>query len=188
MGRWSAIADYHGPTTEDRIQLPDPVIIEDYDPRWPQLFAILRSRIAAVVGGLAISIEHVGSTAVHGLAAKPIIDIDVLLKSSNDIPVVIRKLVDLGYEHRGDLGVSGREALRAPSHAVHHHLYLCLPNSREYGRHIAFRNYLRTHVADANAYALLKRELASRFRNDREAYNQAKSEFVQRILQRTLEA
>ncbi len=163
--------------------MPDPVIIEDYNPRWPQLFEMLRSRIASVLDELAISIEHVGSTAVPGLAAKPIIDIDVLLRSSTDLPVVIRILADLGYEHRGDLGVSGREAFRAKSDAVQHHLYVCPPGSREYERHIAFRNYLRTHAADANAYALLKRELASRFCNDREGYNQAKSAFVERILQ-----
>lgn len=168
--------------------MPDPVIIEDYDPHWPQLFEMLRSRIAAALGELAISIEHVGSTAVPGLAAKPIIDIDVLLRSTSDLPVVIRKLGYLGYEHRGDLGVSGREAFRIKSDAVRHHLYVCPPDSREYERHVAFRNYLRTHPADANAYALLKRELASRFRNDREAYNQAKSEFVERILQPNLEA
>jgi GrpB-like predicted nucleotidyltransferase (UPF0157 family) len=163
-------------------QLPNPIIIEDYDPRWPQRFETLRSRIAAALNELAVSIEHVGSTAVPGLAAKPIIDIDVLLRSSTDLPVVIRKLADLGYEHQGDLGVSGREAFRSKSDAVHHHLYVCPPGSREYERHVAFRNYLRTHAADATAYALLKRELASRFGNDREAYSQAKMEFVQRIL------
>jgi GrpB-like predicted nucleotidyltransferase (UPF0157 family) len=168
--------------------LSHPVIIEEYDPRWPQLFALLRSQIAAVLRDLAISIEHVGSTAVLGLAAKPVIDIDVLLRSATYLPVVIGKLAESGYEHRGDLGVSGREAFRAPFDAVRHHLYVCLPDSREYERHIAFRNHLRTHAADANAYAFLKRELASRFPIDREAYNQGKSEFVQRILQRTLEA
>ena len=171
--------------------MANPVIIEDYDPRWPQLFEMLRSRVFTVLNELAISIEHVGSTAVPGLAAKPIIDIDVLLRSSTDLPVVIRKLAELGYEHKGDLGVSGREAFRANASAVQnvqHHLYVCPPGSREYYRHIAFRNYLRAHAADANTYALLKRELASKFGSDREGYNQAKSEFVQRILQRTLEA
>lgn len=147
---------------------------------------MLRSRIAAVLDELAISIEHVGSTAVPGLAAKPVIDIDVLLKASADLAVVIRKLADLGYEHRGDLGVSGREAFRANSAAVQHHLYVCSLGSLEYDRHIAFRNHLRAHAADANAYALLKRQLASKFGSDRQGYNEAKSDFVQHILRRTL--
>ena len=168
--------------------MANPVIIEDYDPRWPQLFEMLRSQIVAVLNDLAVSIEHVGSTAVPGLAAKPVIDIDVLLRSPTDLPVVIRRLAELGYEHRGDLGVSGREAFRAKDGGVQHHLYVCPPESPEYKRHIAFRNYLREHSADADDYALLKRELALRFGNERDAYNQAKSQFVQRILQRTLEA
>jgi GrpB-like predicted nucleotidyltransferase (UPF0157 family) len=138
-----------------------PVIIENYDPRWPLWFEMLRSRIAAVLKELAVSIEHVGSTAAPGLAAKPVIDIDVLLRSSTDLPVAIRRLAELGYEHEGDLGVSGREAFRAKAEAVRHHLYVCPPESREYKRHIAFRNYLEVHPADADAYALLKRELAT---------------------------
>jgi GrpB-like predicted nucleotidyltransferase (UPF0157 family) len=148
---------------------------------------MLRSRIAAVLDDLAISIEHVGSTAVPGLAAKPVIDIHILLRSSDDLPLVIRRLAKLGYQHRGDLGVRGREAFRVQGETVRHHLYVCLPESCEYKRHIAFRNYLREHAADADDYALLKRELARTFRSDREGYNQAKSEFVQRILQCTLE-
>ena len=166
----------------------NPVIIEDYDPQWPQLFEALRSRLSSVLNELAISIQHVGSTAVPGLAAKPIIDIDVLLRSSTDLPVVIRKLAELGYEHKGDLGVAGREAFRAKSAAVEHHLYVCWPGSREFDRHVTFRNYLRSHPAEANAYALLKRELASKFGDDREEYTQAKSEFVERILRHTSEA
>ena len=172
---------------EDAGRLPDPVVIEDYDPRWPRLFEMLRARIGVVLDSLAISIEHVGSAAVPGLAAKPIIDIDVLIRSAADLPLVIRKLADLGYEHRGDLGVSGREVFRAEPDIVQHHLYVCPSGSREYERHIMFRNYLRAHGADATAYGVLKRDLANKFHNDREGYNQAKSEFVQRILQRTLE-
>ena len=166
----------------------NPVIIEDYDPTWPHLFEMLRSRIAAVLNELALSIEHVGSTAVPGLAAKPVIDIDVLLRSSTDLPIVIARLAELGYEHRGDLGVSGREAFRARAEAVQHHLYVCPPESREYKRHIAFRDYLRKHAEDAEDYAVLKRERARKFGSDREGYNQAKSQFVQRILQRMSEA
>ena len=165
--------------------MPEPVIIEDYDPRWPKLFETLRSRLAAVLTELVVSIEHVGSTSVAGLAAKPIIDIDVLLRSSSDLRVVIRKLAELGYEYQGDLGISGREAFRNEAVGIRHHLYVCPPGSREYDRHIAFRNHLREHAADADAYARLKRELATRYGADREGYNQAKSEFVEHILCRT---
>lgn len=160
------------------------VIITDYDPHWPQLFETLRSRIEAVIQGMVAAIEHVGSTAVPGLAAKPIIDVDVLLMSATDLPLVIAKLASVGYEHRGELGVAGREAFRTPPNDLPHHLYVFPSSSPEYRRHISFRDYLRTHPADANSYASLKRELARKFGGDREAYTQAKSRFVAEILRR----
>ena len=164
--------------------MSDPIIIEDYDPRWPEQFELLRSRISRCLGTLATAIEHVGSTAVPGLAAKPIIDIDVLLHSAADLPEAITRLATLGYEHRGDLGVTGREALRAPSNDVPHHLYVHRPQSRECIRHITFRNHLRANPEDAQTYERLKRALAKEYRDDREAYNLAKTEFVEATLRR----
>ena len=164
--------------------MSEPIIIENYDPRWPEQFELLRSRVAAKLGALPASIDHVGSTAVPGLAAKPIIDIDVLLHSAADLPEAIRRLASLGYQHRGDLGVPGREAFHPPSNDLPHHLYLHGPQSREYARHITFRNHLRANPDDARAYERLKRTLAQEFRYNREAYNQAKTGFVETILRR----
>lgn len=161
----------------------NPVVIVDYNPLWPEQFETLYARLANVLGGLALTIEHVGSTAVPGLAAKPIIDIDVLLKSSDDLPLAISALSSIGYQHRGDLGIPGREAFREPAGSLRHHLYVC-PDNREYQRHIAFRDHLRAHPREADAYAALKRELARKFGEDREAYNNAKREFVESILRR----
>lgn len=161
-----------------------PVIIEDYNPRWPEDFERLRSRIAPALGVSMAAIEHVGSTAVPGLAAKPIIDLDILLQSADSLPEAIRRLAALGYQHRGDLGIAGRQAFRAPLHDVPHHLYVCLPGYPEFNRHVTFRDHLRSHPEDAKAYELLKRRLASQFRNDREAYNQGKAEFVETVLRR----
>lgn len=161
-----------------------PIIIEEYNPFWPQQFETLRSRIAPIVGPLATQIEHVGSTAVPGLAAKPIIDVDILLRSSADLPRAIERLYSLGYLHQGDLGIPGREAFRAPAHDFPHHLYVCLPEYGEFARHIAFRDYLRAHPEDAKAYARLKRELEKKSRTDRAAYTEAKTEFVTAILGR----
>jgi GrpB-like predicted nucleotidyltransferase (UPF0157 family) len=129
-----------------------PIIIRDYDPLWPQQFETFRSRIAAALPRLATAIEHVGSTAVPGLAAKPVIDIDVLVRSATDLPLVIKRLASVGYEHHGDLGVTGREAFRAPADYCPHHLYVCPPDNEEYRRHITFRDHLRAHPEDANAY------------------------------------
>jgi GrpB-like predicted nucleotidyltransferase (UPF0157 family) len=164
----------------------NPVVVVDYDPRWPAAFEILRSPLAEALGSLAAAIEHMGSTAVPGLAAKPLIDIDVLLKSASDLPLVIQRLAFLGYVHRGDLGIAGREAFAAPPGTHAHHLYVCPPESQEYRRHLALRDYLRTHSAEAAAYGRLKRSLAARFRDDRAAYLAGKGEFVESLLQRAL--
>lgn len=163
------------------------ITIEDYDPRWAQRFESLRSRITLALGPLAAAIEHVGSTAVPGLAAKPIIDLDVLLRSDADLPLAIRKLEAFGYQHQGDLGIPGREAFQAPPDEFPHHLYVCLPESLEFRRHLALRNHLRDHPDDAAAYSRLKRTLAETLA-DRDAYTQAKSAFVEQILYRAKQA
>jgi GrpB-like predicted nucleotidyltransferase (UPF0157 family) len=167
-------------------KLANPVVVVEYDARWPATFEALRSRVAGVLGDLAAAIEHIGSTAVPGMAAKPIIDMDVLLKSGSDLPQVIQRLDALGYVHRGDLGIAGREAFAAPPDAPTHHLYVCPPESQEYRRHLALRDYLRAHDADAAAYSELKRSLAARFRDDRAAYCEAKQEFIERLLQQAM--
>lgn len=161
-----------------------PVIIEDYDPSWPERFEILRSRISAALGSRAAAIEHVGSTAVPGLAAKPIIDIDVLLRSKTDLPRAIECLTAIGYVYQGDLGIPGREAFRAPASEFRHHLYVCPPDSQACWQHLAFRDHLRSHPEDARAYGLLKRSLASCYGSDRDGYTQAKTEFIEAILRR----
>ena len=160
------------------------VRIEDYDPRWPERFETLRLRMAVLLSGMVTAIEHVGSTAVPGLAAKPIIDIDLLLKADRDLPPVVIALTSLGYAHRGDLGITGREAFRPPPNDFPHHLYVCSPDSSAYRQHIAFRDFLRAHREEADAYASMKRGLAFKYGSDREAYTKAKSEFVERILRR----
>ena len=159
------------------------VLIENYDPNWPVLFAALRAKLAAALGDLAASIEHVGSTAVPGLAAKPILDIDVLLCSAEHLALAMERLSSLGYRHQGDLGIAGREAFATPSGDPPHHLYVCPPSSPASRRHILFRDHLRAHPGHAQAYADLKRRLAAQFSDDRVAYTEAKSNFIRSILQ-----
>ena len=161
------------------------IILEEYNPRWPEQFEQVRSRVASALGPLASAIEHIGSTSVPGLAAKPIIDLDVLLKEDADLPSVIAKLKALGYRHEGDLGIPSREAFVAPYHDSPHHLYVCLPGGEEYSRHVRFRDHLRTHPQDAEAYSTLKRALARQFTADRDAYTKAKTEFITGILRQT---
>jgi GrpB-like predicted nucleotidyltransferase (UPF0157 family) len=173
------------------------VEIVDYDPAWAKLFAELSDVVGRALGDLALAIEHVGSTSVPGLAAKPIVDLIVVIPSRDLLPAVIPCLATLGYEHEGDLGVTGREAFRRPSTDVprdgggrerpRHHLYVCAQDSQELARMLAFRDVLRQNPAQADAYAQLKQELARRYPYDVNAYAEAKTDFVEGILTQALD-
>ncbi|NOU73713.1 GrpB family protein [Paenibacillus sp. LMG 31458] len=158
------------------------VVVVEYDPSWVQMFGQLRDFVLPVLSDLEVRIEHVGSTSVPGLAAKPIVDIDVVVSKQTDVHTAIQRLATLGYVHEGDLGATGREAFIPPDGMTWHHLYVCTVENAEYKRHILFRDYLRSHPDDAKMYGDLKMELAHRFHNDRLAYSNAKSDFVKGIL------
>jgi GrpB-like predicted nucleotidyltransferase (UPF0157 family) len=162
------------------------LVIQKYDPQWPILFEELRVKFSELLGNMASVIEHVGSTSVPGLAAKPIIDLAVLLASADYLPETIRRLATLGYEHEGDLGITGREAFSTPPNLFAHHLYVCLPNCEEFRREILLRKYLRSHPAEASAYGNLKWDLFARFANDLAAYIQGKDDFVKQLVQRAI--
>jgi GrpB-like predicted nucleotidyltransferase (UPF0157 family) len=164
----------------------EPVIVADYNPAWPAQFRSLRGRIAGGLRLMASSVEHVGSTAVHGLAARPVIDIDVLLATDAILSAAIERLTMLGYVHHGDLGMPGREEFRAPAGSIAHHLHVCSPNSQEFRRHVALRNFLRSHPIEVQQYGDLKRALAERFAGDGEAYQAGKLEHVEELTKRAL--
>jgi GrpB-like predicted nucleotidyltransferase (UPF0157 family) len=164
-----------------------PVIIVPYDPSWPALFAAIKSRLIAAMGQCAIAIEHVGSTSVPGLAAKPIIDLDVIIARETDLPAAIRKLAIIGYGYEGENGVIGRHAFRPPADLPKHHPYVCAVGNPEPERHLTFRDHLRDSDSDAQAYATLKRDLAGRFGSNREGYSAAKTAFVEEMLLKATE-
>ena len=170
------------PPRPDVERMAEPVIIVDYDPNWVITFRKLRSQIAESLEGLPVTIEHVGSTSIPGASAKPIIDIDVVLPSVDTIPKAIQSLEMAGYRHLGDLGIFGREAFESPAAFPAHHLYLVVLGNSEHIRHLRFRDYLRSHPEETEQYSILKKSLATKFRNDREAYTDAKSDFVEAVL------
>ena len=172
--------------TSPPIEVGNPVVVVDYDPVWVVQFRSLRGRVAGALRLLAAAVEHVGSTAVPGLAAKPIIDIDVLLAAPDLMPAAIARLAQIGYVHQGDLGIPGREAFKSPPGFPAHNLYVCPPHSLEFRRHLAFRNYLRNHTSEAREYGLLKRALAARFSEDRTAYTQGKTALIEELTRRAL--
>lgn len=158
------------------------IVVVDYDPTWPALFESLQSAIWPAVGDFALAIEHVGSTSVPGLAAKPVIDISVVLASERDVERAVDRLAGLGYVHRGNLGVEGREAFDQPHPIPAHNLYVCPRGSLGLVNQLAVRDYLRTHPDTARAYGELKKRLAVEFPTDIDSYVYGKTDLVLSIL------
>jgi GrpB-like predicted nucleotidyltransferase (UPF0157 family) len=165
--------------------------IEDYNPQWETIFHEVKTIIHNELGDTIVSIEHVGSTSVKGLGAKPILDIDIVIENYSIFPHVVQGLEKLGYFHQGNLGVEDREAFDRKDTSVpwdgkntlwmKQHLYVCPKDSKELARHLAFRDYLRTHPEAAKQYEQIKRALAEVMK-DRTAYSEGKSVFVTEVL------
>jgi len=160
----------------------EPVVVVPYDPEWPRTFEAVRARIAPHLGELAVGIEHVGSTAVPRLDAKPIVDVDVVVRRDEDVAEAIRLLATIGYVHLGDLGVAGREAFRAAPGLPRHHLYVCAAGSAALRAHLTLRDALRNDPELVAAYGALKRELAQWYRDDRDSYVEGKTPFITAVL------
>jgi GrpB-like predicted nucleotidyltransferase (UPF0157 family) len=157
------------------------VTMVDYDPEWPVIFEKLRERIAAALGPLALAIEHVGSTSVPNMCAKPIIDLDVIVRAT-DIPAAIAAVEALGYRHEGNLGIPGREAFRWTAEFPEHHLYVCPEGCSALEHHLLIRDYLRKHPEAVREYAALKKRLAQKYHDNRTKYQEAKAQFVDSML------
>ena len=163
------------------------VIVLPYDEQWKYAFVQIKDEIQKALGSLALRIEHVGSTSVQGLAAKPIIDIDVVIKDYSVFDAVVTALEGIGYHHEGDLGIAAREAFRydGKGHLQKHHLYVCPQDSAELKRHIAFRDYLRADPEAVREYSRIKEEGAALYPNEIEKYIRHKSPFIEKIYRET---
>lgn len=161
------------------------IVVVDYDPAWPEVFEQLRSRIGAVVGDVALSIEHVGSTAVPGLVAKPIIDLDVVVAGDRDVATAIERLATLGYVHEGNLGIEGREAFSNPAGSPAHHLYVCRDGNLALRNHLAIRDFLRSNARASRTYGELKKRLAETHGNDIDGYIDGKTDFLLELLRQS---
>ena len=159
------------------------VIVLHYDEQWKQDFLKIKDELADALGQLAIGIEHVGSTSVQGLSAKPVIDSDDVIQDDSVLENVVSALGKIGYRHEGNLGIVGREAFKydGKEHLKKHHLYVCPKDSPELKRHIAFRDYLRTHPDAVREYSRVKEEGAKLYPDDMGRYIEHKSPFIEKI-------
>ncbi len=164
-----------------------------YDPAWPRDFGAERDRIAAAVGVLALRIDHNGSTSIPGLAAKPIIDIQISVERLHPIEAYAPQLAALGYVHKPHPDDSFCPFFHRPSAWPHtHHVHVVQAGGEEERRTLAFRDYLREHAPAAREYEELKRRLAGQYSaaqfSHRQAYAEEKGDFIERIVERALAA
>lgn len=159
------------------------VVVLPYDKAWKAAFEAIKKEVEAAVGDLIVGIEHVGSTSVEGMPAKPCIDLDIVIKDYSIFEAVVQGLARIGYIHEGDLGIRGREAFRYENkpHLLTHHLYVCPQDSAELHRHTVFRDYLRSHPEAVRQYSAVKEEAARRFPDDIDGYIQYKSPCIEEL-------
>jgi GrpB-like predicted nucleotidyltransferase (UPF0157 family) len=163
------------------------IVVADYDASWPEHFEIERAKIAAALGQRALAIEHIGSTSVPGLAAKPIIDICLVVSESSDEAAYVPDLSAAGYELRvREPEWHEHRMLRTPERDVHVHVFT--DGSTEIRRHLLFRDWLRGNETDRESYQETKRRLAQEDWPTMQHYAEAKSEVVEAIIRRALDA
>ena len=159
------------------------VTVLPYEMAWQAAFEKIKGEIQEAIGDLIIGIEHVGSTSVQGMSAKPCIDIDVIIQDYLVFSAVVEGLKGIGYIHEGDLGIKDREAFRysGKEHLQMHHLYVCPKYSEELRRHISFRDFLRGNPEAVRRYSLIKEKAAELFPNDIDGYIAYKSPCIEEL-------
>ena len=150
---------------------------------WHQLFGEEEARLRDAIGEHVVAIEHVGSTAICGLSAKPIIDIAAAAREVSDAERCVRPLENIGYQYRGENGIVGRYYF-VKGEPRTHHLHMVGVSSDFWKNHLLFRDYLRKHREVAEEYERVKRDLAIQHERDREAYTEGKSRFIEEVLKR----
>ena len=160
------------------------VVLAPHDPAWAAEFQAERARLLAALNGLPAAIEHVGSTSVPGLPAKPILDLQGGRPAGSATGPYVAALEGAGYVHRGEHGIPGRDYfVRDDAEGRRtHHLHLVEHDGRLWREHLAFRDYLRANPARAAEYAALKQELAARYADQRATYTSSKAAFIEETL------
>jgi len=175
--------------------MKEKITISNYDPVWPENFYNISHHLKSALGDLTADIQHVGSTSVPGLKAKPIIDIDIILKDLSFLKKAIDTLEGIGYKYLGEMGISGRFAFQAPpslpqngGSGYHtfplHNLYICDPSSQAYLNHICLRDHLRDNKKDRISYSKLKDRLAISYPYEIDRYVEGKTDFISAILKK----
>lgn len=159
------------------------VVVKPYDEAWKAAFEAIKKELEAAVGEWIVEIQHVGSTSVEGMSAKPCIDIDIVMPDESVFDCIVKGLASIGYIHEGDLGIRGREAFKYENkpHLQAHHVYVCPRDSEELRRHLIFRDFLRQNPEAVRQYSLVKETAAKLFPRDINGYMAYKAPCIEEL-------
>lgn len=161
--------------------------VVDYNPEWEKLFKTEEKKIKAILGKNCVAVHHIGSTSVKGLKAKPIIDIMPVVKDISLVDAHHAEFEALGYECKGEYGIPGRRFFMKGGDARTHHIHIFEENGKaDIERHLAVRDYLRSHTDTAKEYAELKTKLADKFACDNDGYCDGKDAFMKSLEEKAL--
>ncbi|MCE5238847.1 GrpB family protein [bacterium] len=164
--------------------MPDSIIIVPYDPEWPRLFAELGARLRRALGPVALRIDHIGSTSIPGMAAKPVIDVVVSVASFEPLATIGAPLEGLGFVHRASNPDLTKRYFREAPGERRTHIHVRRAGSWSEQFALLFRDYMRAHDADCRWYEAIKRQLAEQYRDDRQGYTNAKAPYLWEIMQK----
>ncbi len=170
--------------------MTDEVVVVPYDLAWTASFESARARVSSLLGELSLGIEHIGSTSVPGLSAKPVIDLLVGTRTLKDADVCVPRLIADEWEFPAEVNakiVGRRFLLKLERFVRTHHLHLVVHGGELWNDYLNFRDKLRRHPELAHEYEQLKRDLAEKYRDQRERYTSSKTDFVARVLRLPLD-
>lgn len=163
------------------------VKVTSYNPVWNSIYTQEAEKIRHLFGNELKGIYHIGSTSVEGLSAKPIIDIMPIVQNINKVDMFNNEMINLGYKPKGENGIKGRRYFQKGGDHRTHHVHIYQAGSVEIHRHIAFRDYLRSHPNDKKVYGELKEKLAAVYPNDINSYISGKEQMAKDIEQKALQ-
>jgi GrpB-like predicted nucleotidyltransferase (UPF0157 family) len=163
------------------------VEVMPYNPDWQRQFEQAAMEIKGIFGDECIEIHHIGSTAVEGLSAKPVIDLLPVVRTIETVDAFSRKMAEAGYLGKSENGIPGRRFFQKGGDVRTHHVHVFQKGSKEIGRHLAFRDYLQAHSGEAKKYGALKEKLAIEYPLDIDGYIAGKAELVTWIEKRAME-
>ena len=164
------------------------VELKPYNPKWKELYVQESKIISSQISDFLVDIQHIGSTAIPGIMAKPIIDIAVAINSLENIGKIIEPLREIGFIYRGEQGIPDRHLfIKGGEEFRTHHMHVMHNSHYEWKKHILFRDYLINHPEEVKKYSELKKRLEKQFKEDRESYTESKSEFIEGILKKAIQ-